>query len=172
MTTEMFLSYLAAKGLASVFMNWSQQRQLQNSQLLRLGSVIPQQNQHQKANMDFKRFVQSLYGEEFDSSKIQCSSREISYAVSEAMTVSYDYNNYYLLIKVYLETKDLPKETLRTRILGDDHRLSQVFMSIPYDAICIAMPPSCHDDSKTVKSILNRMESILAENAETTIAQS
>lgn len=158
------LTFLA-KGVACTLYNYSQKQKNQSMGTKAIGmNGCPQPDSHSEKDLAFKHFVQSLYGKEYSPMKIQLNSREISYAVSDAITISYDYNSYYLLIKAYLETKDLPKETLRSRILGDNPNLSQVFMSIPYDAICIAMPPSCNSDNKTVTGIVDRIESILKEN--------
>ena len=149
------LSFLAA-GIGCSIHNYFQR---QKNQLLYTNAIrsasLPQQDEHKT----------------YQPGKIQLKTREIAYQVSNAITLSYDYNNHYLLIKAYLETKDLPKETLRSRILGDDSNLSQVFMSTPYDAICIAMPPSCLNDNQTVTGIINRMESVWAEYAAAHVEQ-
>ena len=165
------LSFLAAGISCSIHNYWQRQKnQLLYTNAIR-SAFLPQQDEHKEADKAFKSYIQSLYGKAYQPGKIQLKTREIAYQVSDAITLSYDYNNYYLLIKAYLETKDLPKETLRSRILGDDSNLSQVFMSTPYDAICIAMPPSCLNDSQIVTGIINRMESVWAEYATAHIEQ-
>ena len=165
------LAYLASRGLASAFLNSRRERKLQYETIKRGQVALSQQKEHQEAITAFVRFVQSLFDKEYDPAKIQQRQREISYSVSDAMTISYDYSSYYLLIKAYLETKDLPKETLRSRIIGEDPLFSQVFMSIPYDAICIALPPSCQNDKRNVTGIINRMQSVLAEYTESSVEQ-
>ena len=158
------LTFLA-KGAACTLYNYSQKQKYQSMYTKAVGkNYCPQQNEHSEADKVFTGFVQSLYGKEYNPNKIQRRPREIAYSVSDAVIISYDYNNYYLLIKAYLETKNLPKKTLRSRILGDDTSFGQIFMSIPYDAICIAMPPSCYNNNKVVIGIINRMESIIEEN--------
>lgn len=163
------LSFLAAGITCSLYNCWKDKQRIYPTAL---GTkTYPQQNQHPESDQAFKRYVQSLYGKEYQPGKIQLRTREIAYQVSDAITLSYDYNNHYLLIKAYMKTKELPKETLRSRVLGDDPDLDQVFMSTPYDAICIAMPPSCLNDNQTVTAIINRMESVWAEYAAATVEQ-
>jgi len=166
-----FCSFLVAKAASSIVNYKRQQREQQNPILSGRTSTYPSGYPHAEDDKTFMSYVQSLYGKEYQPSKIQLRTREIAYKVSDAITLSYDYNNYYLLINAYMKTKNLPKETLRSRILGDDPSLRQVFMSTPYDAICIAMPPSCLNDNQTVTGIINRMESVWAEYATAHIEQ-
>lgn len=166
------LTFLAKGVACTLLYNYSQRQKYQPMYTKVAGmNSCPQQNEQSEAEKVFKGFVQSLYGKEYNLNKIQHRPREIAYSVSDVIIISYDYNNYYLLIKAYLETKNLPKETLRSRILGDAPSLSQVFMSTPYDAICIAMPPSCLNDNQTVIGIIKRLESVWAEYAAAPLEQ-
>ena len=166
------LSFLAKGVACTLLYNYSQRQNYQSMYTKVAGmNSCPQQNEQSEAEKAFKRYVQSLYGKEYLPGKIQLREREIAYQMSEAITLSYDYNNHYLLIKSYLETKNLPKETMRSRILGDYASFEQVFLSMPYDAICIAMPPSCLNNNQNVTGIINRMESVWAEYATAHIEQ-
>lgn len=158
-----FIPFVLKGGIATCYNN----AKLKENQMKLMQSTsknVASKNQHFEEDKAFKRYVHSLYGSKYNPNNVVANVRDISYNISDVITVSYDYSSFYLLIKAYLETKGLTEKTIWSKIIGEDSKFCNTFISLPYDAICIAFPPSCYNNKKALSNVIRNLESFVSEN--------